>query len=608
LYFSIIATRHSIERNEGVESESHLLIMISLLPNNPVDCPTLNNGYILTKEAMLKKRIYQIIAMIVVFTLTLEGHFHVKAAPPLATTGAPVYAYYYLWWSRRHWQDQLGSTYPFTVSPLPLPASTDTNGCAPVSRYAGNHLIDVPAQLYGQDDPGVIERDIRSAKSAGLTGFWLNWKGNGTITQTISSNTYTPRLAEALSASNRVGGFVNWVSYETYSMPSADFIINDLNFLYAQFGSSPAWEKIDGQPAVTLTGSRKYNTADLTRISNAVRDKFYFVGDESQLSLTDARLALFDGMTYYWSSQDPYGNPASFNQIKAIGDKIHAAGKRWFAPFAPGFDSVLLAGGSTCVPRRNGDTMRALWKGNSASNPDGWGLISWNEIGENSHVQPMQKWGNTYLNVLSELINYDSSQSTIFQDVPNSHVYRREIETIYGYGITAGCSTSPRLFCPSTYLDRAQIAVFNLRANFGSSYSPPSLQHLFADDWSRAPYFEAWAESMYNTGLSAGCSNNPVLLYCPWQLATREQAAIFGLRMKYGISYSPPPATGTIFADMTNPSYWSASWAEKAYAEGIMPNCGIDPSSGKPLFCPGMLVDRGLASYIIVRAKNFSTP
>jgi large repetitive protein len=113
---------------------------------------------------------------------------------------------------------------------------------------------------------------------------------------------------------------------------------------------------------------------------------------------------------------------------------------------------------------------------------------------------------------------------------------------------------------------------------------------------------------MYNTGLSAGCSNNPVLLYCPWQLATREQAAIFGLRMKYGISYSPPPATGTIFADMTNPSYWSASWAEKAYAEGIMPNCGIDPSSGKPLFCPGMLVDRGLASYIIVRAKNFSTP
>jgi hypothetical protein len=562
----------------------------------------------LTKEIMIKRRIYQIIAMIIICALMLEGHVKAKAAPQYATSSPRVYAYYYLWWSKKHWQDQLGSSYPYTVSPLPLPASTDANGCGPASRYTGNHLLDVPARLYGQDDPGVIERDIRSAKGAGLSGFWLNWKGDGTPTQTLTSNTYTPRLVEAFSASSRVGGFLNWVSYESFSMPSADAIINDLNFLYAQFGSNPAWEKIDGQPVVTFTGSRRYTTADVTKISSAVRDKFYFVGDESRSSITDARLALFDGLTYYWSSQDPYGNPASFSQIKELGDKVHTAGKRWFAPFAPGFDSILLTGGSTCVPRRNGDTMRALWKGNSASNPDGWGLISWNEIGENSHVQPLQKWGNTYLNVLSELIHFDSSQPTLFEDVPSSHVYWREIETIYIHGITAGCSISPRKFCPSTYLDRAQIAVFNLKANLGSSYFPPSLQHIFADDWSRAPYFETWAESMYNTGLSAGCSVNPVLLYCPWQLTTREQVAIFGLRMKYGMSYAPPAATGTVFVDITNPSYWSASWAERAYAEGLIPNCGIDPSSGKPLFCPTMLVDRGLASYIIVRAKNFSVP
>jgi hypothetical protein len=31
-------------------------------------------------------------------------------------------------------------------------------------------------------------------------------------------------------------------------------------------------------------------------------------------------------------------------------------------------------------------------------------MISWNEIAENSHIKPMQKWGNTYLNVLSSLI------------------------------------------------------------------------------------------------------------------------------------------------------------------------------------------------------------
>ncbi len=35
-------------------------------------------------------------------------------------------------------------------------------------------------------------------------------------------------------------------------------------------------------------------------------------------------MALFDGITYYWSSQDPNKIPASFDQIRAMGDKVHA--------------------------------------------------------------------------------------------------------------------------------------------------------------------------------------------------------------------------------------------------------------------------------------------
>jgi hypothetical protein len=112
---------------------------------------------------------------------------------------------------------------------------------------------------------------------------------------------------------------------------------------------------------------------------------------------------MFDAITYYWSSQDPYGNPASFDQIKEMGDKVHAAGKRWYAPLHPGFNTGLLNGGA-CIPRRNGDTIKLLWNGNSNSNPDGWGFISWNEIAENTHIKPLQKWGTTSLNVLASLI------------------------------------------------------------------------------------------------------------------------------------------------------------------------------------------------------------
>jgi Glycosyl hydrolase family 71 len=354
----------------------------------------------------MNKTIYRIMGIIVTFALALGGYTKAQATSGQpTTTSKPVYAYYYLWWSANHWRNKLGPNYPYNASPPPLPARTDWNGCNAVSNYAGNQLLDVGINtLFSQDVAAVIQWDIQAAKNAGITGFWVNWSGNGSTTQTRTSVTYTPRLAQVFSSSALVGGFKNWVSYKVASRQSATYIINDLNFLYREFSSQPAWERINGKPVVTFTGSRLYSDADVLRISQAVRDRMFLVGDESRQTLTPARIAMFDAITYYWSSQDPYGNPQSFNQIKEMGDRVHAAGKTWYAPLNPGYNSQLLNGG-ICVPRKNGETLRRIWNGNLASRPDGWGMISWNEIAENSHIRPMRKWGYVYLNTLSALIN-----------------------------------------------------------------------------------------------------------------------------------------------------------------------------------------------------------
>src|ERR671911_622619 len=41
----------------------------------------------------------------------------------------------------------------------------------------------------------------------------------------------------------------------------------------------------------------------------------------------------------------------------------------------------------------------------TVSRPDGWGVISWNEVAENTHIRPMKKWGYFYLRLLTELMN-----------------------------------------------------------------------------------------------------------------------------------------------------------------------------------------------------------
>jgi hypothetical protein len=355
----------------------------------------------------MNKIVYRLVGVIVAFSMAFGGFSKAGAtSSEPAPYGKPVYAYYYLWWSSNHWRNKLGPNYPYnSAAPLPLPARTDVNGCNAVSNYVGNQLLDVGySQLFNQDWPGIIQWDIQTAKDAGINGFWINWNGNGTTTQTRTSVPYTPRLAEAFAASARVGGFKNWVSYKAASRPSADYIINDLNFLYREFNTQSAWERINNKPVVTFTGSRVYSDADVLRISQAVRDRMFLVGDESRASLSPARIAMFDAITYYWSSQDPYGNPQSFNQIKAMGDMVHAAGKRWYAPLNPGYNSQLLNGAS-CIPRKNGETLARVWLGNLASRPDGWGMISWNEIAENTHIRPMRKWGWGYLRTLTALIN-----------------------------------------------------------------------------------------------------------------------------------------------------------------------------------------------------------
>jgi hypothetical protein len=153
-------------------------------------------------------------------------------------------------------------------------------------------------------------------------------------------------------------------------------------------------------------------------------------------------------------------------------------------------------------------------------------------------------------------------------------------------------------------MTRAESAVFMLRGQFGSSYTPPVAPwDTFADNWNQGTWAEKWAEGMWNAGMTAGCLTNP-LRFCPWDQFPRVQAAVFGLRMKYGMSYTPSDASGTLFADMTGTSYWGTKWAEQAYIDGLLPACGTDTGSGKPLYCPNDLVTRAWGAYLIVTAKD----
>ena len=111
-----------------------------------------------------------------------------------------------------------------------------------------------------------------------------------------------------------------------------------------------------------------------------------------------------DGDHWYWSSQSPWSNPASFDQLAALASAVTAEDKLWLAPVAPGFNRANFGLGRSCVPRRGTETLEALFHGNTRVQPDYLLVISWNEFLENTYVQPTRRYGTTAVDALAELL------------------------------------------------------------------------------------------------------------------------------------------------------------------------------------------------------------
>jgi hypothetical protein len=349
-------------------------------------------------------------------TSRASGSTAPKVPAPPAGTRKPVFVMYYLWWSADHWRDRLGGSYPQTKSPAPLPATLDADGCGARSAYPGNKLTDVPSAGGYDQTAATIERDVRLAASTGVTGFAVNWNGTGSSGQSVDSTVYNRRLQWVFDAVHRINAegipFRVMLNYKgSATKLSTTAISGDLAYFIGRYGADPALDHTySNRPEMVWAGSWKYSTVELTAVAKSSRSRMFLIGDEKPSTWNTGRAAQLDGASYYWSSQNPWDNPASFAQLRTLADAVHAGtnpdGRRktWLAPFTPGYNAQLLYGTSTCVPRRDGQTMHELFRGNKATNPDGWTLISWNEISEGSYIVPLTRYGQKYTDELKTLI------------------------------------------------------------------------------------------------------------------------------------------------------------------------------------------------------------
>ena len=197
---------------------------------------------------------------------------------------------------------------------------------------------------------------------------------------------------------------------------------------------------------------------------------------------------------------------------------------------------------------------------------------------------------------------FEDVTEQVFDDVPPGHWAFEFINSLYHRGITSGCG--PNNYCPDSYVTRAQMAVFILKA-MGEAPSATCTGNVFSDVNARTvgEGFCRYIEKFATLGITSGCkADDPSTpqneaMYCPNDEITRAQMAVF---ITKALGEQPSAScTGWVFDDV---NAWSVGDAFCRYIEkfselGITSGC----SSYPPLYCPYSSVTRAQMAVFLTR-------
>ncbi len=277
----------------------------------------------------------------------------------------PVLSYYYIWFDTQSW-DRAKSDYPL------------------LGRYSSDNI-------------DVMRQHIQWAKAAGIKGFIVSWKSTDKLNQRLE------QLVQVANEENfKLAIIYQGLDFNRDPLPVQQ-VDDDLNYFIDHYANNPVFS-IYEKPLVIWSGTWKFTPEQIQSVVTGKRDRLLILASERNVEGYARIASMVDGDAYYWSSVNPDTFPGYPSKLKAMSDAVHAKGGLWIAPAAPGFDARSI-GGTTTVDRKDGQTLQIQFNVALQSSPDAIGLISWNEFSENSYIEPSEKYGHRYLDVLANIRN-----------------------------------------------------------------------------------------------------------------------------------------------------------------------------------------------------------
>jgi hypothetical protein len=278
-----------------------------------------------------------------------------------------------------------------------------------LTTWSSPELADRPLQRYSTDDASDLARIMGQAKGAGLDALAVSWQGRD-----FEGGWNHRRMLGCLAAADRAGlriatlletTVANPQHEQTGVAPDPDTVLAWLVDIVDDYGSHPAYLRVDGRPVVFAYAAQRLTEPRwievLDRLRAGGRDVF-LVGE----GRNDSRLDAFDGQFVYASSEFGGDQIRSFDREQSLGVRTYhllpevRGGRRvWAATVSPGYDDTRLADGRTPhrVDRDDGRFYDGQWQSALDMAADWIVVTSWNEWWENTEIEPGEVYGDLYV-------------------------------------------------------------------------------------------------------------------------------------------------------------------------------------------------------------------
>lgn len=329
------------------------------------------------------------------------------AYPEAPMTGEPVvYAHYMPWFRAEktdsgivwdHWQW-------FGKGPKHDPDDILENG----RRDIASVYYPLIGPYHGRD-PDVLEYHMLTAGAAGISGFIADWYG---------PNSYSDQVfGDMTRAAERTGMKVAICLEEKTFFPGyadvktradvQNVMESQIRHVLDTHAKSPAYLRWDGEPVFFIfnhwgegpLGNNQLSPGEVSEVLARFKPPVVLVRGGADAAYFDAAQG-----AYVWCAS---GKPrAEF--YEAAGAAARAGRLRyWVGGVSPGFDDTGVWGwgnGPRKTDRRGTDEYRDNWEDVLRYRPPFVQVITWNDFGEGTIVEPTQEFGFTFLDMTEKYI------------------------------------------------------------------------------------------------------------------------------------------------------------------------------------------------------------